>query len=260
MIEAAAVTLPVLNQVRLLTPARRRPQRRPLRPRQPPHSRDSPQTMGNSSSSGRGHHDETVDFGYLTPQGIYTGSGDWNHAIVTQLIVDRKLAPFYRPLEDYDESWDDDQIIAAMKEPQQPENADTESTITRVESSSLHSSSSRTHHKRPSTTARELPRHPEAAVYRGAAECPICFMVRIPILACLLPLPVTYYCLLLVLSFEYQPFSMLRPGYLHRMLRADQARRSNCDASSLRARFVSLLCSRELRRRVHASNVAGRHR
>lgn len=134
--------------------------------------------MGNTSSSGRGHQEETVDLGYLTPQGIYTGPRDWNQAIVTQLIVDRKLAPFYRPLEDYDESWDDDQIIAAMKEPQQPENADAESNITRAES--VQSSASRTHHKRPSTTSKEIPRHPEAAVYRGAAECPICFLVRPP--------------------------------------------------------------------------------
>ena len=58
--------------------------------------------MGNSSSSGRGHHDDTVDFGYLTPQGIYTGPRDWNQSIVTQHIIDRKLAPFYRPLEDYE--------------------------------------------------------------------------------------------------------------------------------------------------------------
>ena len=133
--------------------------------------------MGNTSSSGRGHHEETVDFGYLTPQGIYTGPRDWNQAIVTQLIIDRKLAPFYRPLEDYDDSWDDDQIMAAMKESQQPDNADAESTITRAESASIHSSSSRTHHKRPSTASRAEPPRPEAAVYRGAAECPICFLV-----------------------------------------------------------------------------------
>ena len=29
--------------------------------------------MGNASSSGRGHHEETVDFGYLTSMAIYTG-------------------------------------------------------------------------------------------------------------------------------------------------------------------------------------------
>lgn len=139
--------------------------------------------MGNASSSGRGHHEETVDFGYLTPQGIYTGPRDWNQAIVTQLIVDRKLAPFYRPLEDYDESWDDEKILAAMKEPPQVDGAEADSALTRAESSSLHSSSSRTHHKRPSTAAKETPRIPEAGVYRGAAECPICFLVRLHVLS-----------------------------------------------------------------------------
>ncbi|PSS37419.1 hypothetical protein PHLCEN_2v723 [Hermanssonia centrifuga] len=109
--------------------------------------------MGNSSSSGRGHHDDTVDFGYLTPQGIYTGQRDWNQAIVTQFIIDRKLAPFYRPLEDYDESWDDDQILAAMKEIQQPEPTEGESSIARPES--VHSGPSRTHHKRPSAAIKE---------------------------------------------------------------------------------------------------------
>ncbi|GJE86991.1 RING-HC finger protein [Phanerochaete sordida] len=134
--------------------------------------------MGNASSSGRGHHDETVDFGYLTPQGIYTGPRDWNQAIVTQLIVDRKLAPFYRPLEDYEESWDEEQIIAAMKEPPQVEGADAaELSSTRADSGSMHSSSSRTHHKRPSASAKEQQtRQVEASVYRGAAECPICFL------------------------------------------------------------------------------------
>lgn len=137
--------------------------------------------MGNASSSGRGHHEELVDFGYLTPQGIYTGPRDWNQAIVTQLIVDRKLAPFYRPLEDYEESWDEEQILAAMKEPSQAEGADGgESSSTRADSGSLHSSSSRTHHKRPSASAKEQQtRHVEAGAYRGAAECPICFLVSL---------------------------------------------------------------------------------
>ncbi|KAI0080573.1 hypothetical protein K474DRAFT_210583 [Panus rudis PR-1116 ss-1] len=130
--------------------------------------------MGNSASSGRGHHEETVDFGYLTPQGVYTGPRDWNHAIVSQLIVERKLAPFYRPLEDYDESWDDEQILAARKEPPEQDASHGESSIHRAESNAS-SLSSRTHHKRPSTT-KEPSRYPEAAIYRGAVECPICFL------------------------------------------------------------------------------------
>ena len=129
--------------------------------------------MGNStSSSGRVHHDDTVDFGYLTPQGVYSGTRDWKEDVVTQLIIDRKLAPFYRPLEEYDPSWDDEQILAARKEPPLPVEHETTGTRSDVTSPTIKS----THHKRPSVT-KELPRNTEAAIYRDAAECPICFLV-----------------------------------------------------------------------------------
>ncbi|KAI0055496.1 hypothetical protein BV25DRAFT_1772549, partial [Artomyces pyxidatus] len=127
--------------------------------------------MGNSASSaGRGHQDDTVDFGHLTPQGLYSGPRDYNETIVGQLIIDRKLAPFYRPLEDYDESWDDEQILAARREPpppaecDSPARSDTASTTSRL-----------SHHKRNSVS-KESSRDPEAALYRDAAECPICFL------------------------------------------------------------------------------------
>ncbi|KAK7466947.1 SNF1-interacting protein [Stygiomarasmius scandens] len=133
--------------------------------------------MGNSSSSSsRPHNDETVDFGYLTPQGVYTGPRDWNHAIVTQLICSRRLAPFYRPLEDYDDSWTDDQILAARRNPPEVEQSDS----TRAEASQAlpASASSKSHTKRPSTL--KDPAKPEAAIYRGAVECPICFLYYPP--------------------------------------------------------------------------------
>ena len=120
--------------------------------------------MGNSSSSsGRGHHDETVDHGSLYPQGVYTGPQDWDQSIVSHLIVARKLAPFYRPLEDYNDSWDDEQILAAKKELPDPDNPDTHS----VQSNKS---------KRPGVLKESV--KPEAHVYRGAVECPICFLVR----------------------------------------------------------------------------------
>ncbi|KAA1471352.1 hypothetical protein DENSPDRAFT_837332 [Dentipellis sp. KUC8613] len=132
--------------------------------------------MGNSaSSSGRGQHEETVDLGFLVPQGIYTGPRDWNEAIVAQLIIDRKLAPFYRPLEDYDDSWDDDQILAARRDPTPAPDSDS----THTARSDVSSASKSTHHKRPSAT-KELARSPEAAIYRGATECPICFLYYPP--------------------------------------------------------------------------------
>lgn len=49
--------------------------------------------------------DECVDGGYLAPYGVHDDEKklDYNDAIVRQLIVDRKLQPFYLPLEDYEE-------------------------------------------------------------------------------------------------------------------------------------------------------------
>ncbi|KAF8655986.1 hypothetical protein AX16_002846 [Volvariella volvacea WC 439] len=127
--------------------------------------------MGNSPSA-RTHHDESVDYGYLTPQGVYTGPRDWNHNVVSQLIVARKLAPFYRPLEDYKESWDDDQILAARKELPPPEGGEQGA---RPETASIASSSTRSgHSKRPAAVREQF--RPEAAIYRGAVECPICFL------------------------------------------------------------------------------------
>ena len=132
--------------------------------------------MGNSASSSsyRTHHEDTVvDFGYLTPQGVYSGTKDWKEDVVTQLIIDRKFAPFYRPLEDYDASWDDDQILAARKDPPAP--ADQDGTAPRSDAPLPPAKS--THHKRQSLS-KELPRGAEAAIYRDATECPICFLVR----------------------------------------------------------------------------------
>jgi len=134
--------------------------------------------MGNSSSSARGQHDDTVDFGSLTPQGVYTGPQDWNQAVVAQLIAQRKLAPFYRPLEEYDESWDDEQILASRKEfPENPETTGHSETVSVAPPTKPDVGSSfRSHGKRPSTQ-KEVAKFSEAVVYRGAVECPICFLV-----------------------------------------------------------------------------------
>lgn len=128
--------------------------------------------MGNTVSGSRDRsYDEFVDFGSLTPQGIYTGPQDWNQQVVENLIVDRKLAPFYRPLEDYDDSWDDDQILAARKELPNPSQSNQSESSQGI-------SSSKSHHGRSSNKNGKEPfRLSEASVYRGAVECPICFLV-----------------------------------------------------------------------------------
>ncbi|KAG2157423.1 hypothetical protein DEU56DRAFT_764563 [Suillus clintonianus] len=134
--------------------------------------------MGNtSSSSTRGHHDDTVDYGHLAPQGVYTGPNDWNHGIVTQFIVDRKLAPFYRPLEDYNENWDDEQIMSARRVLPDSDSGHSDTTPTRVDSRDCSKPANQS--KRP-VALKEPSRCPEAAVYRGAVECPICFLYYPP--------------------------------------------------------------------------------
>lgn len=168
--------------------------------------------MGNTSSSKDRHGEETVDFGYLTPQGgIYpSAQRDWNHPIVAQLIVHRKLAPFYRPLEDYEDDWEDEQILAAQKKPPAPNQQDGSSTTSTNTNSMTNGSddaasissggggSSNSHvHLTSATSAlrhaasksstrsasaphKELAeRNLEARLYRGAVDCPICFLVRI---------------------------------------------------------------------------------
>ena len=138
--------------------------------------------MGNSASSSARQHDDTVDYGFLTPQGVYTGPRDWNQQIVGQLIVERRLAPFYRPLEDYDESWDDEQILAARKELPEQDAATSESG-SRVEGAGHTSrSASISSVKARQNSLKEPSRSPEALVYRGAIECPICFLVCLVLL------------------------------------------------------------------------------
>ncbi|KAH8833547.1 hypothetical protein DL96DRAFT_1666668 [Flagelloscypha sp. PMI_526] len=124
--------------------------------------------MGNSSSSGRSH-DESVDGGALIPQGVYTGLRDWNHDIVARLIVARRIAPFYRPLEDYEPTWDNDQILAARRPTPNPENGAPDISPPPPSKSSSHS-------KRPQPPKDISP----AVIYKGAVECPICFLYYPP--------------------------------------------------------------------------------
>ncbi|KAF8320044.1 hypothetical protein DL93DRAFT_2032844, partial [Clavulina sp. PMI_390] len=128
--------------------------------------------MGNTASSKeRTVEDETVEYGYLIPQGgIYpSASRDWHQNIVAQLIVHRKLAPFYRPLEDYEEDWTADQILAAQKKPPLPDGST--SSLANDDSASGGGSG-----RGSNTPSRNL----EAQLYRGAVDCPICFLYYPP--------------------------------------------------------------------------------
>ncbi|KAL8830052.1 MAG: hypothetical protein Q9170_005915 [Blastenia crenularia] len=63
----------------------------------------------------RSMREEHVDGGYLVTQGVYTGIEDFDKKIVRQLMIERRLAPFWRGLNDYSDSWTENQLIAAAR-------------------------------------------------------------------------------------------------------------------------------------------------
>ncbi|GAW17487.1 hypothetical protein ANO14919_069440 [Xylariales sp. No.14919] len=63
----------------------------------------------------RSMKEEHVDGGYLVTMGIYTASEDFNKPAVRQLQIERKIAPFWRGLDDFKDTWAEHQIIAAAR-------------------------------------------------------------------------------------------------------------------------------------------------
>lgn len=57
-------------------------------------------------------YNETVDGGFLAPYGCCSIEKlDYDAKVVRSLIIDRKLAPFYTPLQDFDDSWSVNEVV-----------------------------------------------------------------------------------------------------------------------------------------------------
>nr|POF13092.1 protein sip5 [Quercus suber] len=63
----------------------------------------------------RSIREEGVDGGYLVTLGTYTGPEDFNKAVVRQLQIERRLAPFWKGLNDHNDSWTEAQLVAAVQ-------------------------------------------------------------------------------------------------------------------------------------------------
>ncbi|KAL8381786.1 hypothetical protein RB595_005853 [Gaeumannomyces hyphopodioides] len=59
--------------------------------------------------------EEHVDGGYLVTLGTYVGPEDYSKPTVRQLQIERKVAPFWRGLNDFSETWNEHQIIAVAR-------------------------------------------------------------------------------------------------------------------------------------------------
>lgn len=63
----------------------------------------------------RSIREEHIDGGFLVTLGTYTGTEDFSKTVVRQLQIERKMAPFWRGLNDWSESWAEHQLIAAAR-------------------------------------------------------------------------------------------------------------------------------------------------
>ncbi|CAF9924003.1 MAG: SNF1-interacting protein [Alectoria fallacina] len=63
----------------------------------------------------RSMREESVDGGFLVTQGVYTGVEDYNKGVVRQLMIERRIAPFWRGLNDHSDSWTENQLVAAAR-------------------------------------------------------------------------------------------------------------------------------------------------
>lgn len=136
---------------------------------------------------------EAVDGGYLQPHGVYSGAHDFDYPIVRKLMLDRRLAPFYKGLQDYKKKWTNAELLEAVKGSPLPssdsspadialKNGINDRKLSHVASgSSIKSNSSSSNNVSVNTTTppssdcvisdAEL-----IALYRDVIECPICFL------------------------------------------------------------------------------------
>ncbi|KAL5117517.1 SNF1-interacting protein [Pleosporales sp. CAS-2024a] len=58
--------------------------------------------------------EEGVDGGFLVTLGVYTGPEDFSKPIVRQFQIERRLAPFWKGLDDHQDTWTEHQLVAVV--------------------------------------------------------------------------------------------------------------------------------------------------
>ncbi|KAH0614452.1 uncharacterized protein H6S33_000088 [Morchella sextelata] len=128
----------------------------------------------------RSLREESVDGGFLVTQGVYTGVEDFKDKIVRHLMIERRLAPFFKGLDDHEPDWTDAQLVAAVKGlpiPSPDAQIHTE-TKSRSPTSRSRSQSYTSEGSNRTVDGRPI----EAVLYKNATECPICFLYYPPYL------------------------------------------------------------------------------
>ncbi|KAF9909999.1 SNF1-interacting protein [Linnemannia zychae] len=142
--------------------------------------------MGNTTTKEKSDH---VDGGTLLPNGIYSTPQDYDFRIVQRLIHQRRLAPFYKGLEEWDDSEDALEERAAAASAAGTTASNTTTTPQQHQQpprghahSNSHSSTSHGHTRGNSSSQHPTERSMADSeremrrLYQGAIECPICFL------------------------------------------------------------------------------------
>jgi len=172
---------------------------------------------------------------------------DYSKSVVTTLIMEARLAPFYRGLEDYDESYTEESIgklLTELREKDFEENVPN-SVVEAMKAEREHATGIGSvtkkigiHKNKESRVEEEKAERDkrERRAYLGAVECPICFLVR--------TVTTTERCTNAdapELPIKHQHVAMLPAADLYRVLRPDQAQRSDTDAPRVRTGMLSFL-------------------
>ncbi|KAF9421516.1 SNF1-interacting protein [Podila epigama] len=137
--------------------------------------------MGNATT--KDSKTDQVDGGGLVPTGIYSAPQDFDFRIVQRLILQRKLAPFYKGLEECDDSEDAQEEKKKLKlaalSPDSRRSSSNSSSSTTAPSPPPPTSPSSSSGKRVAptpTTSAQRDQQQTYRLYHGAIECPICFL------------------------------------------------------------------------------------
>lgn len=153
-------------------------------------------------------YDENVDGGYLAPYGTYNLNLDYKISVVKEAIIQRKIAPFYTPLQDHDKDWTDEELLKvvdslklhALPSEAEDEDEDLNYDYDSVDESTLNKKDLKKHlskkfnkelklkrlkwqqdeeirYKREKFNSKYSPsKDLKLFLYRNVMECPICFL------------------------------------------------------------------------------------
>lgn len=117
---------------------------------------------------------ERVDFGTVFPNGLYTSTPqDFDARMLRQLILSKKLSPFYKGKVSIGQNVSDDHFFAGLGLPD---------ALDQVATTTAGTTQQKDRRPRNACSQGDVPAEKESIdqlqkLYRDAVECPICFLV-----------------------------------------------------------------------------------